>query len=412
MEPNESFLEQIRDVLAHLYDYPYLQTHPLIEQFEHPNQLSPQGRMRFLRSLILEAIEELNPGPDVPFRSHYARAYNVLNLHYVEGLMVQEVARELAISERQVYRNLRKAERDLAALLWPRRRVAEQPQKTPARSEVVLVEAERLRGEREELEVRSLLEGALHAVARLAEERDVRISLTTPTRPLTIRTHRMISRQALISLLSHAIRHAQPKKEVTLSVEGKRRGAQLMVSYLGSADANDDWETSLTIPRQLVELQGGEWEASADSKGQRFISFTLGSDAQTTLLVIDDNEGLIELFRRYLTGESYRLIGARDGAEGLKLAEEHSPDVIVLDVMMPQQDGWEVLQRLRNRRRTQDIPVLVCSVIDDPELAFSLGAAEFLAKPVKREELLRALERCRRWRTPARSHPAGPADTR
>jgi len=64
--------------------------------------------------------------------------------------------------------------------------------------------------------------------------------------------------------------------------------------------------------------------------------------------------------------------------------------------MMPQQDGWEVLQLLRNRRRTRDIPVLVCSVIDDPELAFSLGAAEFLAKPVKREELLEALERCRR----------------
>ena len=169
-----------------------------------------------------------------------------------------------------------------------------------------------------------------------------------------------------------------------------------MVSYLGSAHASEDWEASVIVPRQLVELQGGEWEVSTDSKGRRLVSFTLGTDSLPTLLVIDDNEGLIELFRRYLTGESYRLIGAQDGTEGLRLAEEHSPDVIVLDVMMPQQDGWEVLQLLRNRRRTRDIPVLVCSVIDDPELAFSLGAAQFLAKPVKREELLRALERCRR----------------
>ena len=169
-----------------------------------------------------------------------------------------------------------------------------------------------------------------------------------------------------------------------------------MVSHLSPVDAREDWKTSLTTPRQLVELQGGEWEVSTDSEGRRLIYFTLGTDSLVTLLVIDDNEGLIELFRRYLTGESYQLIGARDGVEGLRLAEEHSPDVIVLDVMMPQQDGWEVLQLLRNRRRTRDIPVLVCSVIDDPELAFSLGAAEFLAKPVKREELLEALERCRR----------------
>lgn len=126
------------------------------------------------------------------------------------------------------------------------------------------------------------------------------------------------------------------------------------------------------------------------------MSFTLGTDSRRTLLVIDDSEGLAELFRRYLTGEDYRLVGAQDVIQGLRLAEEHSPDVIVLDVMMPQQDGWEVLQLLRNRQRTRYIPVLVCSVIDDPELAFSLGAAEFLAKPVKREQLLTALEQCRR----------------
>jgi len=246
------------------------------------------------------------------------------------------------------------------------------------------------------LEVRPLLEGALQSVARLAQERGVRITLTLPTTPLIIRTNRMISRQVLVSLLSHTIRHAKPGKDVTLSVAGKRRGAQLMVSYLGCADANEDGEGSLTIPRQLAEALGGEWEFSADLEDRKLISFTLGTDSLTTLLVIDDNEGLIELFRRYLTGEDYHLIGARDGAEGLHLADEHSPDVIVLDVMMPQQDGWEVLQRLHNRRRTKDIPVLVCTVIDDPELAFSLGAAEFLAKPVKQEELLAALGRCRR----------------
>lgn len=397
MQPDNSFVKLIRDVLAHIYDYPYLQTHPLAERFKLPERCTPQGRMRFLRSLILEAIEEMNPGLDVPFRSHRARAYNVLNLHYVEGLMIQEVARELAISERQVYRDLRKAEQDLATLLWPRQQVVERSiAMEPTRVEVVVAEARWLRGEREELEMQPLLEGAFQTVTQLSERREVHISLTTPARPVTIRANRMLSRQTLVSVLSHAVQHADPERGVTLSAEWQSRGALLMVSYLSSGNTSEGWEASLTIPRRLVELQRGTWKASTDTEGHRLISFTLGTESVATLLVIDDNEGLIELFRRYLTDEGYRLVGAQNGVEGLRLAQEHSPDVIVLDVMMPQQDGWEVLQLLRNRQRTRDIPVLVCSVIDDPELAFSLGAAEFLAKPVKREDLIRTLARCRR----------------
>lgn len=397
MKPDESFGEHVRDVLAHLHDYPYLQTHPVIDQFEPGANLDAQARVRFLRSLVLEAIEELNPGADVPLRSHRARRYNVLDLHYIEGLMIQEVARELAISERQVYRDLRRAEWDLAVLLWPRRRVPETPPDKAASppADATLTEAQRFRGQVEELEIRPLVEGAIRSVDLLAEDRNVRISLTVPTRRHTIRANRMMARQALVSVLSHAIRHANPDRDVTLSVAAQRGGVQCMVSYLGSTESREDRDRSLVLAQQLVDLLGGEWETSMVPDKRRLISFSLGVDPRTLLLVVDDNEGLVELFRRYLTGEDYRVIGASDGVEGLRMAEQHSPDIIVLDVMMPQQDGWEVLQLLRNRKATQQIPVLLCSVVEDPELAFSLGAAEFLVKPVKREELLKALELCR-----------------
>lgn len=81
------------------------------------------------------------------------------------------------------------------------------------------------------------------------------------------------------------------------------------------------------------------------------------------------------------------------------------PDVILLDVMMPHQDGWQVLQRLQAQVGTQHIPVIVCSVFDDPELARSLGAVDFLPKPVSRLQLLRALSR-RRENSRVRSRPA------
>jgi CheY-like chemotaxis protein len=128
--------------------------------------------------------------------------------------------------------------------------------------------------------------------------------------------------------------------------------------------------------------------------GEVTLNLTLRQSSHSCVLVIDDNAGLIELLQRYLTGEPYEVMGASDGREGLFLASERRPDVIVLDIMMPQQDGWEVLQRLKTQEKTRDIPVIVCSVLNDPELAFSLGACEFLAKPVTRDRLLTALKRC------------------
>jgi CheY-like chemotaxis protein len=110
-----------------------------------------------------------------------------------------------------------------------------------------------------------------------------------------------------------------------------------------------------------------------------------------SVLVIDDNEGLVKLIGRYLTDQACRVTAAADGREGLRLAQEEAPDAIILDVMIPQVHGWEVLQRLRNHPKTASIPVIICSVINDPELAQSLGASLFLPKPVSRSKILAAL---------------------
>ncbi|MGB9617544.1 MAG: ECF-type sigma factor, partial [Desulfomonilaceae bacterium] len=120
MQIERNFVEQIRDVLNHLYDYPYLQAHALADSLKPGKVFTPRERMHFLRTAVLEAIEELNPGSDVPFRSLRARAYNVLNLRYVEGLTIEAIAHELALSERQVYRDLREAEEDVARLVFIR----------------------------------------------------------------------------------------------------------------------------------------------------------------------------------------------------------------------------------------------------------------------------------------------------
>jgi CheY-like chemotaxis protein len=143
-----------------------------------------------------------------------------------------------------------------------------------------------------------------------------------------------------------------------------------------------------------AELAGRlRWKVSQSERSGDTHVVTLGIAVKgPAILVIDDNEGLIELLDRYLTGHAYRVIAAMSGKEGLQLAQEMIPDAIILDVMMPEMDGWEFLQRLRAYPPTAETPAIICSVINDPELAYSLGASLFLPKPVSRDDVLSALQ--------------------
>ncbi|MEW6053291.1 MAG: response regulator [Nitrospirota bacterium] len=109
-----------------------------------------------------------------------------------------------------------------------------------------------------------------------------------------------------------------------------------------------------------------------------------------TVLAIDDNPEAIDIIRKYL-GEDYKVIGLYSGEEAVKKAKEINPIAITLDIMMPKKDGWQVLRELKDDPETQDIPVLVISIVDDQRKGFSLGAAEYIIKPVERAVLLRKL---------------------
>jgi CheY-like chemotaxis protein len=112
-----------------------------------------------------------------------------------------------------------------------------------------------------------------------------------------------------------------------------------------------------------------------------------------TVLLVDDNPDTLRLFRRYLAGGSFRPIEAADGRQAIALARQARPRAIVLDVMLPSQDGWEILQSLRSDLVTQGIPVVMCSVLRQSDLALALGASAYLSKPITRDALLLTLRR-------------------
>jgi CheY-like chemotaxis protein len=386
--PPEAFIKQVKEALEHLYDFPYLQRHPLAREAElaaeHPDEMPSQR----LRRGLIAAIEALNPGSDTPFRAPHARLYNLLLLRYVEGMTAQESAHELGVSRRQAHRDLRRGEESVAAVLWNQRPTSSPEEPSAARLSTIEAEMARLETQTSRVDVRSLLQRTYEAVAALASKRAVRVEIKAPSDPVIVSTDLVMARQVLINVLSGALGQARPG---TLSVTLTADEEQVFVTFhytpqLGAANSPG----VNSVVAQLVRRLG--WTVSQKDQPEGTCSIHLHIMARCpAVLVIDDNEGLVQLLDDYLTGHACQVLAATNAQEGLRVAQELVPDAIVLDVMMPEMDGWELLQRLQSHPRTATIPVIVCSVINNPELAYSLGAALFVPKPVRRVDVLTAL---------------------
>ena len=245
--------------------------------------------------------------------------------------------------------------------------------------------------------MRSLLTHAQKTVEKLAGSLSVSLNLYLPSYPVLVSAEPIAAQQFMVSLLSHMVRQAQPG-DLDIELRLNDDTVQLTAAYEGQASQEGNRELS-SVARELASQLGWQITAHDQSHGAspddaEAPEFTISMPSlHHTVLVIDDNEGLIALVERYLSTQVCRVIKANGGPEGLQLAQELTPDAIILDIMLPKIDGWEVLQRLRGDPRTMNIPVIVCSVINEPELAASLGASLVLPKPVSRDTLLGALQK-------------------
>jgi CheY-like chemotaxis protein len=375
--PPPEFVQGVKSALADLYDLPSLQRHPLLALMQPPAPVEGAGQR--LRRELVEGIEALNPGPAAPFRSPNARSFQLLHLHYVEGLPIQETGRELGLSERQTYRDLRQAELGLAVVLWDRW----QPQGVRRAVELSSADSEMARWSTQmaPVDLGALLQQALEAVARLARDQDVIIELLEPPTARTIMTDVALARQVLVLVLSHAVRSAAPGP-VQIAA-----GAEPQGLHVGWAARAAQEQAMPGAASRLAAHLGWQLQPQAGGIDLQFAA----RQAMPAVLIVDDNEGLLQLLEHYLTEQRIHVLVAGDGTSGLQAARQHHPAVIILDVMMPGLDGWELLQRLRVDPVTAANPVIVCSFIHDPELARSLGATLFLPKPVRRDEILAAL---------------------
>jgi len=109
------------------------------------------------------------------------------------------------------------------------------------------------------------------------------------------------------------------------------------------------------------------------------------------VLVVEDDPASAELLIRQIEGAGFRTENARNGVQAVAMAKEHKPVAITLDILLPEVDGWEVMTLLKRDEATSDIPVIIVSVVDDPELGKALGALDYFVKPVNAKELVKRL---------------------
>ncbi len=405
-DPRQLLAELLREVLPRLYDPAWLQRSPLL------GVLTKGHSAKELHDVLVRAIAALQPGPDVPDHAVLWRNYHVLTYRFVEQSPQTEVAEDLNVSVRQLRRYEQMAVDALADALWRERNLSEcmeQFLQSHGRSEEA---PEAAQGRDQELawlrqsfprvasSPQDLVRNVLRTIYPLADKMAVRLTCYMPEDLPPIAGQLAALRQALINLLTAAV-HSAPGGVVHLAGRADEGGLALLVratspTTQGETDSSAVVDESLSMARQLAEAFGAtltvrpKW---GDSNERLFARMLLAQAREMQVLFVDDNADALRLFERYLEGTRYRMLPISEPERALDIASEARPDAIVLDVMIPGMDGWELLGRLREHPATCQIPVLVCTILPQEGLALALGAAAFIRKPISREAFLAALNR-------------------
>jgi CheY-like chemotaxis protein len=395
----DQFVAHLRSALHYLYDPVHLRGSALVELLGLAEEFD---RAAALQQTLSGAIRSLKPATEEAPQSRAWRVYDLLNFQYVRQLTREEVATQLGISERQLRREQRVALEVLAQHLWPRiKRLS--PVSTPPAEDVDPVTGadqalSQELGWLKQPAVESYvpLGVALQTVQKLAQPlaQQWRVALQVtvhsdlrdlPVAPLALRS-------ILLTTLSVVIPQAGQGPVV---IAAARAGSALELMVM-SSDANAGGLPLNTAGLQTIQNLATFYDAElsfAQQEGTAFaITFILPSPEQIPVLLIDDNSDWLALLQRYAAGSRYQVIGTNDPLGAVRLAEQLQPATILLDVMMHNVDGWEILSELRHGPATATIPVVICTILPVAELALALGANAFLQKPVTQQQLLWTLD--------------------
>ena len=401
----EDFERDLHNGLNHLYDPVYGPASSLMTRLE----CDPGAGVTALRRIITHGIDELKPAPDVPEDTRARRIHELLHQRYVRNLTQDDAAERLGITPRHLRREQREAVRLLGRLLWEkgqegaRGAAPETPDEGHQAAVTAATDAEAVEWRTQvRREIDALQKGApgavadvseaIHSAVGLASALTARhsVSLVVGQLPsgLLAAIHPSALRQILVTAIAELVR-SMISGRIALHAESTRH--QVSITMTGST-VRVAAEPNHYLIRELLDAQGGTCQFRTEDDSVSFI-VSLPSAGTITVLVVEDNEDLVHFYKRYTAATRYRIVPLAQGQRVFEVVESAAPDVIVLDVMLPDIDGWELLANLHQHPATRSIPVIICSVIREEELAMALGAALFVSKPVRRHQFVEALDR-------------------
>ncbi len=257
-----------------------------------------------------------------------------------------------------------------------------------------------------------------------ADEKGLRLASQLPSDLPPVQADPDRVAQILTNLVGNACQYTSSGGEVAVSAEARDGMVQVVVRDTGIGISPKDRErifdrffradspevqgtsgTGLGLPivKSLVEMHGGEiWVESDLGEGSRF-NFTLPTEdksellppppASSTFLVVEDDRDIAELIRFHLSDDGRRVLIAQRGDEAVEIAREQRPDLITLDIMLPDTNGFDLLETLKADPKTRDIPVIIVSVVSDRRQGLRLGAVDYVTKPIDETKLLTAVRR-------------------
>ena len=291
------------------------------------------------------------------------------------------------------------------------------------------VEAGRMELEHSVFSVRAAIEQGVSLVRERAASHGISLAVEVDPSLELIESDQLRFKQVLLNLLSNAVKFTVDGGNVVVRAARSDELLTVTVTDDGIGIPLEDQERifesfqqgrrgpareegtglGLTLCRRIIALLGGEmWLQTEVGVGSTFgftIPISTGADApvagetdgpaQSTVVVIDDDRASLDLMSAYLDGHGLRVVRARNGQEGLEKIRRVRPAAVLLDIRLPGLDGWAVLKQLRSDPATDDVPVIIASILDEKSRGLSAGADGYLIKPIGRDDLLGALRRAR-----------------
>ncbi len=397
MDLYEKFRDDLRDGLNHLHDPDYHADPTLAEIITGGSA----ARSSTVQYAIIQAIRNMKPPPDTLVSAPIHRCYDLLVHRFIEGLTQDETADRMASTVRNIRREQRVATHILARFLWEHRGLSNLDTALDSPTTGILPESNESQPRhwrsqaRQELaslrqsnpaavsDVGNIVRRAVELERTLVESYGVAL-VVGEISDVIAAVHPTALLQVLIMAIGQLSRSSRPR-EIRIDAREETNFAVLRLRGIDhSASPMDDKLTS-----EMLELLGG---SLAMDLHDNIVEVVLQVPAvgKVNVVVVDDNQDFIHFCRRCVQGTRFHILQPADWTAASIQASD--PDVILLDIMLPDVDGWELLQDLQHEASTASIPVVVCSIVLEQALASAMGAIKYLPKPILHQDLITTLE--------------------